>query len=143
MKQKVALDNICHLNSAGDAPKDFSDIKNEIYKYPIFGNSVAKEGLYGYSKEFKINTPSITIASRGSNCGSIFLREEPYYPIVRLISIIPKDDIVDIKYLYYLLSNYKFNSSGSGQPQITIPQLKEIEINIDTDKSFQTKVSGI
>ena len=143
MMQKMKLDTICYLYSGGDAPDDFSVIKTDEYKYPVFGNAIANEGLYGYSKYYKISEPSITIASRGSNCGTIFLREEKYVPIVRLISIIPNNHIVDTKYLYYLLSTYKFNSSGSGQPQITIPQLKETKIIINLDKCFQSKVSEI
>jgi type I restriction enzyme, S subunit len=78
------------LFAGGDAPKDnFSNEKNELNNIPIFANAVKDDGLYGYTNFARVTKPSITIAARGSGTGHTLLRNENYFPIVRLICCDP------------------------------------------------------
>ena len=129
MIKEVKLGTICDLYSAGDKPARFNENKTEEYNIPVYGNGRDNYGLVGYTDKAIISTPAVTVAARGSSCGVSFYREKPYRPIVRLISLIAKPGI-DTKYLYYQVANRHFTGMGSGQPQITIPDIADSLIHL-------------
>lgn len=116
------------LFAGGDVPKKyFSKVKTNEYNIPIYSNDTERK-IYGYTNIKKVSEPCITISARGT-IGHIELREEPFYPIVRLICLIPNKNI-NIKYLKFVLKTIKFESSGSVIPQLTVPNIKNIKIPI-------------
>lgn len=116
------------LFAGGDVPKKyFSKVKTNEYNIPIYSND-AERKIYGYTNIKKVSEPCITISARGT-IGHIELREEPFYPIVRLICLIPNKNI-NVKYLKFVLKNIKFESSGSVIPQLTVPNIRNIKIPI-------------
>lgn len=127
--QEIALNEICNISAGGDAPKDKTEYKNEDYNIPIISNGIDNEGVYGYTNEAKIKKKSITISARGT-IGYKVLRDYPYYPIVRLISIIPKDKRISAEYLYYALDSVQINGAGTTQQQLTVPMVKQIKVKI-------------
>lgn len=109
--------------AGGDVSKTaFSKEKTESCPIPIFSNGVENNGLYGYTDTPRVVEPCVTISGRGT-IGHCVLHVEPFYPIIRLISAIPKDTI-DIRYFYYALSSIKFKSTGVAIPQLTVPAVK-------------------
>ncbi len=117
------LGEICIISAGGDIPKEaFSKTKTEIYTVPIISNGVGDNAIYGYTNIPKIVEPSITIAARGT-IGYCALRETPYYPIVRVISLIPKENII-LKYLKFILEIQQYKIPQTGIPQLTIPMIK-------------------
>jgi type I restriction enzyme S subunit len=128
--KKYKIEKICkEIFAGGDKPKDyFSATKTKELTIPIIANAVEKKGLYGYTKMARVTEKAITIAGRGSGTGHVVLRNEPFFPIVRLITIIPNFDIVAIEYLMYFLKNLNIKGSGSAIPQLTIPMVKGFEI---------------
>lgn len=121
--------NICDVCSeifaGGDAPKgNMSETKTEEYNIPIYANGEANEGLYGYTNKARVTKPSITVSARGT-IGYTAIRPTPFVPIVRLITLTPNPELIDIKYLYYAAQNYKFDGSGTSIPQLTVPSLKK------------------
>ena len=64
-----------------------------------------------------------TISARGTT-GVVFYRAEPYVPTVRLISVMPNENIIDGKYLYCVLLNTGIKGIGSVQSQLTIPDVE-------------------
>jgi len=123
------LGNIAQLSAGGDRPCVFSDFPTNICSVPIFSNGIDEEGLYGYTDEAKIFAESVTVSARGT-VGHVFLREEPYVPIVRLISVIPNTKFVTAKYLYFALAAIDLQSTGTSQQQITVPDFKKRHILI-------------
>ena len=84
--------------------------------------------MYGYTNIAKITEPAVTVAARGT-IGYAEYRDYPYFPIIRLLSLIPKScNELNTKYLYYCLKDKKYNVPTSGIPQLTAPMLKKIEI---------------
>lgn len=81
-----ALGDVANLSAGGDRPAVFSDFQTESCPVPIFSNGIEDEGLYGFTDKAKICEESVTVSARGT-VGYVFLREEPYVPIVRLISV--------------------------------------------------------
>lgn len=126
---EMKLDDLFDISAGGDAPKDKSDHKNDEYIYPIVSNGIDNDGIYGYSKEFKINKKSVTISARGT-IGYKVLRNYCYYPIVRLISLVPKSDSISSEYLFYALDEVQILGSGTTQQQLTVPMVKNIIIKV-------------
>ena len=125
--------------AGGDAPSDYSDQKTAEYQYPIYSNGTGDRALYGYSKTAKvINHPAITISARGT-IGYVMLVDEPFTPIVRLITIVPKTDIIEIKYLKEVLNILPFGNTGGLTPQLTVPNFKKTKVPIPP-KNVQKKI---
>lgn len=119
-----ALGDLAELSAGGDRPAVFSDLRTENCPIPIFSNGIEDEGLYGFTDKAKIHKEGVTVSARGT-VGYVFLREEPYVPIVRLISVVPNQDYVTAKYLYFALSSIDLHSTGTSQQQITVPDFKK------------------
>lgn len=117
------------LFAGGDVPKqNLSKEKTEQYDIPIYGNGIKDNGLYGYTDIIKVKEPCITISARGT-IGYPILRNESFYPIVRLIVLKPYDNI-NLRFLKYALQKTDFNNSGTSIPQLTVPMVKKLFVNI-------------
>ncbi len=111
------------ISAGGDKPKDISKEKNEEYIYPIYANGYENTGLQGFSKEYKIDKKAVTISARGT-IGYSIVREKCFTPVVRLITIIPSEEI-NLIYLKYAIEQINLASSGTSQAQLTVPSLKK------------------
>lgn len=121
-KEKT-LDKACKkISAGGDKPEQFSKEITEIYRVPIYSNGIENDGLYGYTDVPAIVDEAITISARGT-IGFVCKRTKPYYPIVRLISAIPNDNI-NIDFMVYALQFMVPTGNGSSIPQLTVPMLK-------------------
>jgi type I restriction enzyme M protein len=125
--QKVS-DLAEELFAGGDLPKDnYSLEQTEKYNIPIYANAVEKDGLYGFTNIVKVNEKCLTISARGT-IGFCKIRETPFYPIVRLLVLIPKKEIAELKYLEYAIGRLDLKQFGASIPQLTVPQLSSFEI---------------
>lgn len=124
------LGDITNILAGGDLPDSFSREKTESLYIPVYSNGEKNNGLYGYTDAPKITQPAVTISARGSKVGFAAVRKEPYFPIVRLLSLIPNKDNLDVDFLFYNLKLNRLGGTGSGQPQITIPDIKNRTISV-------------
>lgn len=134
------------LVAGGDVPKNnFSQIKTDKFNIPIFANGFENKGLYGYTDIAKIKKPSITISARGT-LGYTEVRNEMFYPIVRLIVLTPNVDLADIFYLKHIISRLDFTNSGSVIPQLTVPKVRSLEIPVpplDIQQQLAVELEGL
>lgn len=140
-----ALGDVANLSAGGDRPAVFSDFQSENCSVPIFSNGIEDEGRYGFTDKAKICEESVTVSARGT-VGYVFLREEPYVPIVRLISVVPNLAYVTAKYLYFALSSIDLHSTGTSQQQITVPDFKKRQILVPCNSAmadFMSKVEPL
>lgn len=139
---KTPISNVCkEIFAGGDAPKEnFSSVKNQSNPIPIIANAVKDNGLYGYTNIARVTEPSITIAARGSGTGHTELRNEPFFPIVRLIVLTPKTDLISLEFLKFSIQNLIITSSGSAIPQLTIPMIKGYSISFPKSIDEQNKI---
>lgn len=123
------LVDVCEgLFAGGDVPKgNSSKFKTEDFHIPIFSNGEKNKGLYGFTNVARVTKPSITISARGT-IGYSEVREEPFYPAIRLIVVIPNSNILDLFFLKYVVSGIDFKHSGSSIPQLTVPMIKDYPI---------------
>ena len=137
---KEELGNIAVLRAGGDRPKVFSKVKTVECSVPIFSNGTEDEGLYGFTNLAEIYDPCVTISARGS-VGYTCLRKVAFVPIVRLISVIPKQ--IEVEYLFYFLKNMVFASNGAAQQQITVPMIKNKQVVLPAKTVINLFVSKI
>ena len=126
MAKSVYIADVCkEIFAGGDVPKSaLSYEKTAEYNVPIFSNGEKNGGLYGYTNNARVKEPSITVSARGT-IGYTAIRTEPFVPVVRLITLTPKSEVIDLDYLFYATQNYKFEGSGTSIPQLTVPMLKK------------------
>lgn len=121
------INDLVEISAGGDAPEEVSQIKDNKYSIPIYSNSSVKKGLYGYTNIASVKKECVTVSARGS-VGYICLRREPFLPIVRLLVLIPKSEMIDSIYLYYNLKNSYLEGNGTSQQQITKPMIGKKKI---------------
>lgn len=130
--RRMALGDISEMSAGGDKPKTISDQKTEECQYPIYSNGVSDEGLYGFTTDYKISAESVTVSARGT-IGFVCLRHIPYTPIVRLVTLVPRTNIISAKYLYLWLKSIPIHGTGTTQQQLTVPDFRKTEIIIPTE----------
>ena len=119
------LGECCVISAGGDIPKNrFSKNCTEEYRVPIISNGIGKNAIYGYTDSPKITNDAVTISARGT-IGYAEYRDYPFYPIVRLLSLIPDNKCLNPKFLYYVLQGRKYNVPETGIPQLTAPCIKK------------------
>lgn len=142
------LGDVCNeIFAGGDVPKDnFSEFKTEQYNIPVIANAVKDKGLYGYTNICRVKEPSITIAARGSGTGHTEVRYEAFFPIVRLIVLIPDKSQIILEFLKLSIQNLKILRSGSAIPQLTVPMIKSYSLPlppIDVQKGIIAQVETL
>ena len=141
--KKVKLGEVCEISAGGDRPQIFSNHITDKCRIPIYSNGIDNEGLYGFTDTPKNNGNAITITGRGANAGTVFYRKDPFLSIIRLLTLTPNSEIINAKYLFYLLNNKTFLSTGSAQPQITVPNISQFEIEFNPDIETQHRIATI
>ena len=136
------LKHIFNIFAGGDVHKEFySQHKTQEFNIPILSNGTGNKSLYGWTNKAKINKPSLTISARGT-IGWTSYREEPFYPIVRLLVLTPKIEL-NLKYAYHFMkmieNNYKVPESGI--PQLTKPMIEELRIPVPSFSEQQSIAS--
>lgn len=127
------LGNVSIMGAGGDKPQNVSPIKSNLCQYPIYSNGLSEEGLYGFTDKPKIFKESVTVSARGT-IGFVCLRHIPYVPIVRLVTLIPKTEIISAKYLYLWLKQFHITGTGTTQQQLTVPDFRKTEILVPSQE---------
>jgi len=118
----VLIKKICKsISAGGDKPDCFSQYQTDDISIPVIANGEMNKGIIGYTKQASVLEKSITVSGRGT-IGFSCIRTEPYYPIVRLLVIIPYEQVC-IEYIHYVLEAMREASAGSSIPQLTVPML--------------------
>lgn len=124
----TALSNVCEkIFAGGDKPQNCSKDPSEILSVPVYANGVENDGLYGYTDQAAVMVPCLTISARGT-IGFAVKRTEPFVPIIRLIVMIPKTDVIDLDYIFYTVKHLKIVGNGTSIPQLTVPLVKQYVI---------------
>ena len=112
--------------AGGDKPTEFTKEKTNGNIIPIYSNGVEKDGLYGYTNVARVIEPCLTVSARGT-IGFTCIRNIPFVPIVRLITIVP-NPAFDLKYMKFCLDCLLIWSEGSSIPQLTVPTIKKMQL---------------
>lgn len=125
------LGEVFDIIAGGDVPRNnYSKERTERFNIPILSNGINDKSLYGWTNISKINVPALTISARGT-IGWPSYQEKPFFPIVRLLVLIPTIEI-NLKFVYHLLklNEHNYDIPKTGIPQLTKPMLSKIKIPI-------------
>ena len=142
---KLKMKDICEIIAGGDKPDNLSDIKTDDYCYPVIANGEGDKGILGYSRTRRVVKDSVTIGARGASIGNCRIVYGGFTPVVRLISLTPNDQVNCI-YLYYFAKQMPYFSTGAGQAQLTVPNVKMVTIPLpplSLQQQFAEKISAI
>jgi type I restriction enzyme, S subunit len=122
--REKSLGNVFSIQVGGDINKaNYVAEKDKKHPYPVYSNSIDDNGLFGYSDICKIISDAVTITGRGVGVGFAIARKGGFYPIVRLLVLIPKEQS-DCRCLAYLINAMiNFFKEFTGVPQLTAPQV--------------------
>jgi len=112
-----------NIFAGGDVYKlNFSRQKSAKYRFPIYSNSIEKDGLYGFADSYQFSENCITVTARGT-LGYAIPRFEKFNAIIRLLVLIPKSEIDIVFVSEYINANINFKLEKTSIPQLTIPKL--------------------
>ena len=120
------IGDIANVKAGGDCPNVFSKELTKKCTVPIYSNGTENRGLYGYTNNAVISERCITVAARGT-IGYCERRLHPFVPIIRLLSLVPKDKGADV-YLQQVINGITFKKNGSVQQQLTVPEISYIKV---------------
>ena len=120
----VKIQDVCDVFTGGEVPEGSikGDTPQAEMKYPIWGNG--KE-IYGYAKTYKISQDAVCISSIGANTGDVFFHRAFFTPIIRLKVLIPQNERLSIRFLYYALSSVDFEVKKSSVPNMNANEVKQ------------------
>ncbi|AIN93894.1 restriction endonuclease subunit S [Treponema putidum] len=110
--------------AGGDRPIIYEKTKSDKCNIPIYSNGIENNGLYGFTDKSVVNVSSLTISARGT-IGFSCIRNEPFVPIIRLITIIPFIECINLVFLKFSFDALFSFSEGSSIPQLTVPTVKQ------------------
>ena len=146
--KKVRLGEVGDFYVGGDVDRScFSPYPTVECRFPIYANALVNEGLYGYSNKYEFDKEAVTITGRG-DVGKVFYRKPYFSTIIRLVTLIPTDSNIDVKFLSYAMSRINFIIESTGVPQLTAPQAKKYEVSIpykngNPDLAEQRRIAAI
>ena len=122
------LGDVAEVNAAGDLDfSQFSPVLTQEHIYPIYSNSIAQEGLYGFSTYPKYKKNSVTITARGT-LGVAFYRDHDFVGIGRLLIVNARQEISPryLKEVWNYLVREPFENGGI--PQLTAIKARTIKL---------------
>ena len=123
----------------GKMPK--KDRITEDGQYPIYSGY----RIVGYYNEYNLEQPTLIVVARGvGGTGDVKISPAKCY-LTNLSIYVDVDESVALKeylYYYFQIHNLRYLDSGSAQSQITIADLKNVEVPIPTIET-QDKVVSI
>lgn len=144
-KQVKIWDIASELFAGWDLPEwNYIKWRNPSWEYtiPIYSNWVENDWLYGFINKARVEKNCVTISARWT-IGYPIERKESFYPIVRLLVLIPKDNVALCKYLVYVIKRLDLKQFGATTPQLTVPQISDFKIPLPPLEIQQQIVSQI
>ena len=131
--QVMRIGDLFQAKAGGDYdPSNSSDVRDNLYPYPIYANGLTQQGLYGFSNYAEEPSGSITVTGRGT-LGQAFYRDTPFVAIGRLIVLKPKASIDARFFCDYINYGIEFAVESTGVPQLTAPQISNYLIPVPSE----------
>ena len=122
------LGEIFSISAGGDLiKKSFSQVRDDKHHYPIYSNSLADKGLYGFSELYRYDGDRITVTARGT-IGVANSRDHRFDAIGRVLVLNPICELSCFFVSEYLNNRVTFSIESTGVPQLTAPQISKYEI---------------
>lgn len=105
--------------------------------YPVYSSQTKNDGCLGYINTYDYDCSQLTWTTDGANAGTVFLREGKYNCTNVCGTLLPKNNINNIRYLKYALeyiavfhkradiNGFKIMNNEMAEIKITLPPIEE------------------
>lgn len=120
----VSIGKLFNIYAGGDAKPDYySDTKDLEHPFPVYTNTKSEHEIYAYTSKAIFPANTITVTGKG-DVGHAIYRRTPYDAIIRLLSLIPKNNYDCRFYTYFIDIVIPFMDGKSAVAQLSALQLK-------------------
>ena len=127
----ISIGYLCTIYVGRDLKESsYSKNKSDEFRYPVYSNTVEKEGLYGYYNYKEFTGDSLTIVGRGAGLGTAFTRRGSYGAIGRLLVLFPNENVSAHYITEYVNNKINIHQESGGIPQLTGQQIARYKISI-------------
>lgn len=121
--------------------ENYSTSQDDVFKYPVFSNTVSNEGFYGFYNFPEYNGESLTIVGRGVGLGTAFKRSGGFGAIGRLLVLFPKENVNAAFVSEYINHRVKIFTESGGIPQLTGISISKYRIPIPPTLAEQEAIA--
>jgi restriction endonuclease S subunit len=133
---KVKLEDVCIVAWGNSELTKSSYVEDGSY---LAVSAAGCDGRIGHREHSK-HTP--VISAIGANCGRMFLPNEDFTAIKNTITITPKSNLTDGRYLYEVLTFLELPKRGGAQPFMSKGDIEKFKIPLP-DLAEQRKIAEI
>jgi restriction endonuclease S subunit len=132
---EVTLKQICYV--------DWGNTKLTKSSYVSSGpflavSAAGADGLIGHY-EHEANVP--VLSAIGAQCGRMFYPGARFTAIKNTITLTPKENMADGKFLYYLFTHVELPQRGAGQPFISKGDIEAFKVSIPESLEEQREIA--
>jgi type I restriction enzyme S subunit len=127
----ASIGEVAAIRVARDLQEDkFSAVADATYRFPVYSNTVANDGLYGFYSIPEYEGDSVTVVGRGVGLGTAFAKTGGYGAIGRLLVLLPSEQ-VDARFLAtFVNQSVRVFVETGGIPQLTGIQFSKYKIAV-------------
>lgn len=131
---EVSLKQICAV--------DWGNTKLTKSSYVVNGKflAVSAAGADGLIDHFEHEANVPVLSAIGAQCGRMFYPGERFTAIKNTITLTPKENIADGKFLYYLFTHVELPQRGAGQPFISKGDIEAFRVSIPESLEEQRQI---
>lgn len=131
---EVSLKQICAV--------DWGNTKLTKSSYMANGKflAVSAAGADGLIDHYEHEADVPVLSAIGAQCGRMFYPGERFTAIKNTITLTPKEDMADGKFLYYLFTHVELPQRGAGQPFISKGDIEAFRVSIPESLREQRKI---
>lgn len=120
----VSIGKLFNIYAGGDAKPNYYSVAEDLeHPFPVYTNTKSECDVYAYTSKAIFPANSITVTGRG-DVGHAIYRKTPYDAIIRLLSLIPKNNYDCKFYTYFIDVVIPFMDGKSAVAQLSALQLK-------------------
>ena len=131
---EVSLKQICDV--------DWGNTKLTKSSYVADGDflAVSAAGADGLINHYEHEANVPVLSAIGAQCGRMFYPGKRFTAIKNTITLTPKEDMADGKFLYYLFTHVELPQRGTGQPFISKGDIESFRVSIPESIEEQLKI---
>jgi len=133
---EVSLKQICGVDWGNTKLTKSSYVDNGKFL------AVSAAGADGLIDHYEHEADVPVLSAIGAQCGRMFYPGERFTAIKNTITLTPKEDMADGKFLYYLFTHVELPQRGAGQPFISKGDIEAFRVSIPESLEEQRKIVG-
>jgi type I restriction enzyme S subunit len=133
---EVSLKQICGVDWGNTKLTKSSYVDNGKFL------AVSAAGADGLIDHYEHEADVPVLSAIGAQCGRMFYPGERFTAIKNTITLTPKENMADGKFLYYLFTHVELPQRGAGQPFISKGDIEAFRVSIPESLEEQRKIVG-